>query len=69
MEAERATIVRERVGIVFLTTGEEHPPIVLSRLLKKWPDLEVLWKATPRPFARFLSANNRLTEKFRDYLL
>ena len=67
--AERATIVRERVGIVFLTTGEEHPPMVLLRLLKKWADLELLWDTTPRPFARFLFANNRLTEGFRDYRL
>ena len=67
--AERATVVRERVGIVFLTTGEEHPPMVLLRLLKKWADLELLWDFTPRPFARFLFANNRLTEGFRDYRL
>ena len=69
VEAERATIISERVGIVFLTTGEEHPPTVLLRLLKKWTDLESLWEATPRPFARFLSANNRLTDRFRDYRL
>ena len=69
VEAERATIVRERVGVVFLTTGEEHPPTVLLRLLKKWSDLELLWNTTPRPFARFLSTNNRLTEQFRDYRL
>ncbi len=42
VKAERDTIVRERVGIVFLTTGEEHPPSVLLRLLKKWSDLELL---------------------------
>ena len=40
--AERDTIIRERVGVVFLTTGEEHPPTVLLRLLKKWIDLEAL---------------------------
>ena len=67
--AERDTIVRERVGIVFLTTGEEHPPTVLLRLLKKWSDLELLWNTTTRPFARFLSANNHLSDKFRDYRL
>ena len=40
--AEKDTIIRERVGIIFLTSGEEHPPKVLMRLLKKWPDLESL---------------------------
>jgi hypothetical protein len=67
--AERNTIIRECVGIVFLTSGEEHPPTVLLRLLKKWSDLELLWETTPRPFARFLAANNRLSDKFRDYHL
>jgi hypothetical protein len=67
--AERNTIIRERVGIVFLTSGEEHPPTVLLRLLKKWADLEALWEATPRPFARFLFANNQLSDSFRDYRL
>ena len=69
VNAERDTIIRERVGIVFLTTGEEHPPTVLLRLLKKWPDLELLWVTTPRPFARFLFANNHLSDRFRDFRL
>ena len=69
VKAERDTIIRERVGIVFLTTGEEHPPIVLMRLLKKWADLELLWDTTDRPFARFLFANNSLSDTFRDYRL
>ena len=67
--AEKHTIIRERVGIVFLTNGQEHPPTVLLRLLKKWSDLEALWNTTPRPFARFLSANNRICDKFRNYSL
>ena len=67
--AERNTIIRESVGIVYLTSGEEQPSKVLLRLLQKWPDLELLWDTTPRPFARFLSANNRLLDKFRDYHL
>lgn len=69
VEAERDTIVRENVGIVYLTTGEEHPPTVLFRLLKKWDDLELLWNTTPRPFARFLFSNNRLSSTFRDFHL
>ncbi len=67
--AERDTIIRERVGIVFLTSGEEQPRRVLLRLLQKWRDLELLWRSTPRPFARFLSANNRLSENYRDFHL
>ena len=67
--AERDTIIRERVGIVFLTSGEEQPARVLLRLLQKWPDLELLWETTDRPFARFLFANNELSEEFRDYHL
>ena len=66
---ERNAIVRERVGIIFLTTGEEHPPTVLLQLLKKWSDLELLWNTTTRPFARFLSPNNRLSDRFRDFRL
>ena len=67
--AERNAIIRENVGIVFLTSGEEHPPTVLLRLLKKWTDLEMLWDNTPRPFARFLFANNQLSDSYRDYSL
>ena len=67
--AERDTIIRERVGIVFLTSGEEQPRRVLLRLLQKWQDLELLWRSTPRPFARFLSANNRLSDNYRDFRL
>ena len=57
--SERDTVIRENVGIVFLTRGEEQPARVLLRLLQKWTDLEVLWETTDRPFARFLSANNK----------
>ena len=66
---EKDTIIREHVGIVFLTSGEEHPPTILLRLLRKWADLELLWDTTPRPFARFLSPNNRISDKFRDFRL
>ena len=69
VNAERDTIVRENVGIVFLTSGQEQPRKVLLRLLRKWPDLEILWNTTERPFARFLLANNRLTDEFRGHRL
>ena len=67
--AERDTIIREYVGIIFLTSGEEYPPVVLMRLLRKWSDLELLWDTTPRPFARFLFSNGQLSESFRDFAL
>jgi len=66
---ERETIIRERVGIVFLTNGEEHTASVLKLLLAKWDILELLWRTTDRPFARFLSANGRLSKKYRHYQL
>lgn len=69
VKAARDTIVPSRVGIVFLTTGEEHPPTVLMRLLRKWSDLELLWNTTERPFAQFLFSNNHLSQTFRDFSL
>ena len=69
VQKERDAILNEKVGVVFLTRGVEQPASVLLRLLKKWPDLELLDKTTPRPFARFLSGNNRFLTQFRDYRL
>ncbi len=65
--SERETIIREKVGIVYLTTGEERPAKVLRLLLTKWDDLELLDSTTPRPFAWFLSPNGRLARKYRHY--
>jgi hypothetical protein len=66
---ERETIIREKVGIVFLTNGIEHPRAVLRLLLSKWDALETLWNTVDRPFARFLSPNGRLTSKYKHYEL
>lgn len=66
---ERETIIREKVGIVFLTNGEEHPARVLKLLLTKWDALELLDRTEQRPFARFLSPNGRLTSKYRHFQL
>lgn len=57
---ERKTIIREKVGIVFLTSGEEHLPKVLRLLLTKWPWLELINDTEPRPFAFFLYPNGRV---------
>ena len=69
VEAERDAITRWGVGIVFLTNAQRPPSEVLLQLLKKWDDLEHLWQTTPRPFARFLTAHNRILNKFRTYRL
>lgn len=66
---ERDTIIREKVGIIYLTNGEEHVPKVLRLLLSKWDTLEALHAETPRPFARFLSPKGRLTDKYKHYKL
>jgi hypothetical protein len=66
---ERDTIIRENVGIVFLNNGEEHPARVLKLLLNKWNDLELLDQSEPRPFAKFLSMNGRLTDQYRYFRL
>ena len=66
---ERETIIREEVGIIFLTNGTEYNRNVLRLLLQKWDTFELLWSTVDRPFARFLSPNGRLTDKYRDYQL
>ena len=66
---ERATIIRENVGIVFLNNGEEYPSRVLRLLLAKWDDLELLHNTEPRPFVKFLSTNGRFSDKYRQFTL
>lgn len=63
--SERQAILDNKVGIVFLTTGEERPARVLLALLRKWEGLELLDSAEQRPFAKFLSPNGRLSNSFR----
>ena len=67
--SERETIIREKVGIVFLTNGQEYARTVLKLLLTKWDVLELLWDTEDRPFARFLSPNGRFAEKYKDFKL
>jgi hypothetical protein len=67
--SERETIIREKVGIVFLTNGTEYIATVLKLLLSKWDILKFLWDNEERPFARFLSPNGRMSHKYRDYQL
>ena len=59
VEEERATIIREKVGIVFLSSGEEHLPKVLWLLLIKWSWLEFIHETEKRPFAFLLYPNGQ----------
>lgn len=56
---ERDTIVREHVGIVFLTSGQEHLPKVLRLILTKWEWLAQIDAQVERPFAFYLYPNGR----------
>ncbi|MBN1692812.1 MAG: hypothetical protein JW845_04575 [Dehalococcoidales bacterium] len=66
---ERAVIIREKVGIIFLTNGSEYSHKVLKLLLTKWDTFKLMWETIERPFARFLSPNGRISDKYRDYSL
>ena len=66
---ERETVIREKVGIIFLTNGQEYNRNVLRLLLLKWDTFELFWSTVARPFARFLSPNGRLSSKYRDFQL
>ena len=66
---ERETVIREKVGIIFLTNGTEYNRKVLRLLLAKWDTFELLYSTVERPFARFLSPNGHLNDKYRDYKL
>ena len=67
--SERQAIIDSNVGIVFLTTGEERPARVLLTLLRRWNALEEHDSTTPRPFAKFLSPNGQIKDRYRDLML
>ena len=50
VEIERETIERERVGIVFLTSGQENAPDTLRLILNRWKWLEAIDSQVQRPF-------------------
>lgn len=58
-------IIENKVGVVYLTSGEEFAAKVLLLLLKKWETLELLWNTMERPFVRFLHPNGVITDKYR----
>lgn len=57
VETERNTIQRERVGILFLTSGQESSPNILRVLLNRWKWLEDIDSHVERPFAYTLRIN------------
>ena len=63
MAEEVNTIIEEKVGIVYLTSGEEHIDKVLWLLLVKWKWLEELDKNEQRPFAYFLSPKGQVKKQ------
>ena len=60
--AEREAIVNYSVGIVFLTSGHEHPRDTLRLLLNKWKWLELIDSTVLRPFAYYLSPSGRVRD-------
>ena len=67
VQIERQTIIDEKVGIVFLTNGQETPARMLKLLLNVWDKLEFLDNHETRPFARLLSPNGRLSYKYTHF--
>lgn len=63
-DAELAAIKDDKIGIVYLTGGEEHPAKVLLALLRRWPDLETLHANEPRPFVSFLGLRGGLRKEW-----
>ena len=66
---ERATIISQKVGAVFLTNGEERIVKVLQLLLAKWDHLDLLDRTEPRPFVRFLNMRGQLLPSYRNLRL
>lgn len=56
---ERDTIIKKKVGIVFLNNGEERIDQVLRMLLNKWSWLQQVDQSESRPFAYFVSLKGR----------
>lgn len=64
--SECQAIIENKVGVIYLTNGEEYPAKVLRLLLTKWDTLKLLWDTTERPFARFIHPNGKITSKYRN---
>ena len=59
VDEERELIISEKVGIVFLTSGQEKAREILNLILRKWSWLEKIDREVERPFVFFLGLNGR----------
>ena len=66
---ERETLINHKVGIVYLTNGEEYVAKVLKLLLVKWDNLIEIDTYTPKPFALFMSPNGKISTKYKNFEL
>ncbi len=64
---ERDTLIKGKVGAIFLTTGQEYARNVLRVLLSRWDSLESLDSTESKPFVRFLLPSGRLVPKYKDF--
>ena len=60
-EGQRELVISERVGIVFLTSGQELARDVLRLILNQWSWLETIDASTTRPFAYLLTMTAKKT--------
>ena len=60
-EAQRNILIEERVGAVFLTTGEVRSRDVLKLILNQWEWLEWIDETEERPFAYLITISGRKT--------
>ena len=61
---ELEAIVASRVGIVFLTSGQQSTESMVQIVVDSWGKLEELHENTPRPFVRFLTTTGTIRERF-----
>ena len=59
VDEERELIISERVGFVFLTSGQDKAREILKLVLAKWSWLERIDREVERPFVFFLGLNGR----------
>ena len=65
VDYERETIIREKVGIIFLTEDIQDQHKLLRLILNKWEWI-CQQDTRERPFASFLHPSGRTSEVYRD---
>ena len=59
IQVEKETIIKEKVGIVFVTDGHMSRPALMLLLLKKWGWFEQIDANEKHPFAYYLYPQGR----------